>query len=265
MFTKICGRLSGWLALGIATTAVAQNETLLDQGNFAQLLNNSNPYLNSSFRVTGNITLPPSWIPVGTPGSPASLRFNGSYHALSGLNVETTAANTPTGLFGYLVDSWVHSVILNQPSVLSHGGGSETGAIAGRVLRTNITGNIVTGGSVETRGDAGSLSGQTRYAHAGGIIGSASLSRIENNLNNARVHTTEDYCHAGGITAYQGNSTTSGNLNTGAVSTDRISSRRWWDDGTSNRQHNQWQPQHGGGQHYGRKCLHWRGNGTSIR
>ena len=220
MFTKVRSRLSGWLALGITTTVVAQNTILLDQSNFVYLLNNSNPDLNSNFRVIEDITLPPSWTPVGTPDSPASLRLNGSYHTLFGLNAITHGNNMPTGLFGYLVDSWVHGVILHQPVVLSHGNASEAGSIAGRALRTNITDNLVTGGAVETRGGIGSFSGQYRYSHAGGVTGSASSSRIENNLNNATVHTTGDYCHAGGTTGYQYfSSTTSGNLNTGAVGT----------------------------------------------
>ena len=209
------------LTLGITTTAVAQNDEqnviFLDQSNFAELLSNSNPDINSRFRLIEDITLPPSWTPVGTPDSPASLNFNGSYHAIKGLNVETTATNAPTGFFGYLVDSWVYDVIVNRPSVISHGDGSETGVIAGRILRTNITGNIVTGGTVETHGDVGSSSGLTRYAYAGGLIGSASHSRIENNLNNATVSTEGNYCDAGGITAIQRNSTTSGNLNRGAI------------------------------------------------
>ena len=182
-------KLFGLFMLGVTTTTVVQSETLLDQSNFFSTLNN-NPNINGSFRVIEDITLTSSWTPVGTPGSPASLNFNGSYYVISGLNVETTAANTPTGLFGYLVDSWVHSVILHQPAVISHGDGSETGAIAGRVLRTNITGNIVTGGSVETYGDTVSPDDRSRYSYAGGITGSASSSRIENNLNNATVHTT---------------------------------------------------------------------------
>ena len=214
-------KLFGLLMLGITTTVVARDEILLNQDNFARLLNNSNPDLNGgSYQVVEDITLPLPWTPVGTPDNPASLRFNGSYHAIFGLNVETMEDNTPTGLFGYLVDSWVHSVIVHLPSVLSHGDASEAGPIAGRILRTNITGNLVTGGSVETRGDVGSLEGQEYYSYAGGIIGSASFSRIENNLNNATVHTIGNYCHAAGITARQDNSTTSGNVNTGAVSTD---------------------------------------------
>ena len=211
------GRLS-LLSLGITTTAVAQT-ILLDQSNFVQQLNNSNPNLNSSFRLIEDITLPPNWIwtPVGTEDSPASLKFNGSYHAISGLNVITTENNTPTAMFGYLVDSWVYSVILNLPSVISHGDGSETATIAGRVLRTNITNNIVAGGSVETRGDVGSPAGRNRYSYAGGLTGSASHSRIENNLNNATVYTTGNYCHASGITARQKRSITSNNLNMGNV------------------------------------------------
>ena len=209
-------RLFGWLALGMMTTAVAQDEILLNQSSFAQLLSN-NP--SGNFRVTEDITLSSPWTPVGTLDSPTSLNFNGSYHVISGLNVETTTANTPTGLFGYLVDSWVHGVILDQPAVLSHGDGSETGAIAGKILRTNITNNLVTGGTVETRGDVGS-SGQARYAYTGGITGSASSSCIEGSLNSARVHTTGDRCYAGGVTGYQSGSTTRSNLNTGAVSTD---------------------------------------------
>ena len=211
--------LLGLLMSGITTTAVAQNITLLDQGNFFSTLNNNNPNLNGSFLVTEDITLPPYWTPVGTLDSPASLKFNGSNYVISGLNVVTTAAKTPTGLFGYLVDSWVHSVILDRPAVLSHGSRSETGAIAGRVLRSNITDNLIAGGSVGTRGDIGG-SGQDRYAYAGGVTGSASLSRIERNLNNARVHTTGNRCHAGGVTGYQTtNCITSGNLNMGEIST----------------------------------------------
>ena len=215
----------GLLAMGITTAAFAQDETiLLDQDNFAQWLNNSNPDLNNgNFRVIEDITLPPSWIPVGTSGSPASLRFNGSYHVISGLNATTEENNTPTGLFGYLVDSWVHSVILHQPVVVSHGNASEAGSIAGKILSTNITGNLVTGGLVETRGRGDVELPFFRdhyYSHAGGITGSASLSRIEDNLNNAAVNTIGVYCNAGGITGSQtDNSITSGNLNTGAVST----------------------------------------------
>ena len=208
----------GLLMLGITTTSVAQNTTFLNQENFARLLNNSNPDLNGgSYQVVEDITLPPSWTPVGTADSPASLKFNGSYRAIFGLNATTEGDNTPTGLFGYLVDSWVHSVILYQPYVLSDGKGSEAGAIAGRILRTNITGNLVTGGSVETRGDVGLLSGRARYSYAGGITGSASYSRIENNLNNAMVHTIGNFCHAavGRGDFNKINSITSGNVNTG--------------------------------------------------
>ena len=214
-------KLFGLLVLGITTTVAAQDEILLDQGNFARLLNNSNPDLNGSyFQVVEDITLPLSWTPVGTAASPASLNFNGSYRAISGLNAITEGDNTPTGLFGYLVDSWVHSVILYRPVVHSEGDRSEAGAIAGRILRTNITENLVTGGSVRTHGDVGSPEGQDHYSYAGGIIGSASFSRIENNLNNARVHTTGNYCHAGGVMGYQSSCTTSGNINTGDVSSE---------------------------------------------
>ena len=212
----------GLLALGIATTVVAQDVILLDQSNFVYLLNNSNPSLNGgSYQVTEDITLLPNWIwtPVGTEASPASLNFNGSYHVINGLRVETTTANTPTALFGYLVDSWVHSVILILPSVLSHGDGSETGTIVGKALRTNITDNLVIGGSVGSRGDTGSSFNLARYAYAGGITGSASHSRIENNLNNATVHTTGSRCYAAGVTANQEHSTTSNNINMGDIRT----------------------------------------------
>ena len=203
------------LTLGITTTAVGQDTIFLNQSNFVYLLNNSNPSISGgSFRVVEDITLPASWIwtPIGTADNPASLNFNGSYHAISGLNATTTGNNIPTGLFGYLVDSWVHHVLLDQPFVLSHGNGSEAGAIAGRILGTNIMDNLVTGGSVETRGSFRS--------YAGGLTGSADSSRIEDNLNNATVHTIGWHCYAGGATGFQsGSSTTIGNLNTGAVRT----------------------------------------------
>ena len=214
-------KLFGLLTLGITTTVVAQNTTLLNQDNFARLLNNSNPDLNGgSYQVVEDITLPLSWTPVGTPDNPASLKFNGSYHAIFGLNVETMEDNTPTGLFGYLVDSWVHSVIVHLPSVLSHGDASETGAIAGRILRTNITGNLVTGGSVETRGDGEAPFDRKPYSYAGGLVGSGDSSRIENNLNNATIHTIGNHCSAAGTVGYQTGSTVSGNLNLGTVKTE---------------------------------------------
>ena len=78
-------KLFGLLTLGITTTAVAQDEILLGQDNFTRLLNNSNPDLNGrSYQVVENITLPLPWTPVGTPDNPASLKFNGSYQAISG-------------------------------------------------------------------------------------------------------------------------------------------------------------------------------------
>ena len=215
----------GLLTLGITTTVVAQDTIFLNQTNFVYFLNNSNPGLNSDFRLVENITLPPSWswTPIGTSDNPATLRFNGSYHAISGLNVTTVENNTPTGLFGYLVDSWVHGVILDRIFVRSEGDASEAGAIAGRILRTNITENLVTGGTVETRGDINSPERNDHHSCAGGITGSASSSRIENNLNNAAVNTTGRFCYAGGIIGCQEYSTASGNVNTGNVSTKELS------------------------------------------
>ena len=201
-------------------TATNNDVQLLGQNNFTYYLNNSNPLINGTFQLVDDIELGNvTWVPVGTLNNPTMLTFDGNGHIISGLNVTTDGDSTPTGLFGYLVDSWIHSLSLKSPHVLSSGNGSPAGAVVGEMERSNVTDNISYLGQVSTEGDW--LSRPFSYSSAGGLVGwMKDFSRVENNLNTGAVSTNGGYVDAGGVVGYaSSNSTTTGNLNTGAVST----------------------------------------------
>ena len=112
--------LAGLLVSGLSRAEVI----LLGQRNITDYLNNhNNRTLNGHFRQVENIDLSAytPWEPVGTLARPMTLSFDGDGYLITGLNISTHQASTPTGLFGYLVDSWVKRVTLVRPFVLSQG------------------------------------------------------------------------------------------------------------------------------------------------
>ena len=175
---------------------------------------------NDTYKLTADINLSDytSWIPIGNQSHPFTGRLDGNGHSISGLNATTTTVDTPAGLFGYLKDGWIHNLFLDQPYILSINDGSPAGAIAGKMVHSNVTHVIKHLGSVETRG-AQQLNSDN--STAGGLVGLAQDgSRIKNNLNTGPVSTTGIGADAGGVVGVaHTNSIVSGNLNTGSVRT----------------------------------------------
>ena len=201
------------LSFAIASSVNGQDTLyLLDNDNFREYLNAENT-TNGTYQLIENIILtgPQSPIGSGSIEHPLRLELNGDGYSISGINVTTEAPNTPAGLFGFLVDSWVHHLFLDQPHILSTGDGSPAGAVVGEMTNSKVTDVINHQGVVRTEGDSSA---------AGGLVGRASSSTVSGNLNSGAVSTEDIAANAGGIVGTAlSNSVVSGNLNTGAVST----------------------------------------------
>ena len=199
---------------------------LLDNSNFTEYLNATNVINDTTYELIGNITLTGTQIPIGSREDALSLTLDGGGYSISGLDVTTDENNTPAGLFGYLVNSRVNNLFLNEPTVLSRGKASPAGAVVGEMDNSTVTDVTNHNGRVTTDGGVtGSFSTGFRYSSAGGLVGWArDRSRVENTLNTGMVRTISDDSPAGGAVGIASrNSLVSGNLNTGAVRTDRIS------------------------------------------
>ena len=175
---------------------------------------------NGTYKLTADINLSDytPWVPIGSRSHPFTGRLDGNGHSISGLHATTTTVDTPAGLFGYLKDGRIHNLFLDQPYILSTSDGSPAGAIAGKMVHSNVTHVINHRGSVETRG-AQFQDGD--YSPGGGLVGLAQGgSQVRNNLNTGLVRTIGRVAHAGGGVGFaHSNSPVSGNLNTGPVST----------------------------------------------
>ena len=210
----------GLLASVAVHSARSQEIYRLDNSNFTEYLNANNP-TNGTYELIGDITLTGTQNPIGSLHPPLSLTLNGNGHVISGLNVITEEVRTPAGLFGFLVNSWVHNLFLNQPAVLSTGNGSPAGAVVGEMVNSTVTDVINHLGTIKTDGRVSGVSDRDiRYPSAGGLVGWArDRSRVENTLNTGTVRTSGTYGFAGGAVGEAVNSRVSGNLNTGTVRT----------------------------------------------
>ena len=198
---------------------------LLDNSNFTEYLNATNVINGITYELIGNITLTGTQNPIGSREDALSLTLDGGGYSISGLDVTTDENNTPAGLFGYLVNSRVNNLFLNEPTVLSRGRASPAGAVVGEMDNSTVTDVTNHNGRVTTDGGVtGSFSTGFRYSSAGGLVGWArDRSRVENTLNTGMVRTISDDSPAGGAVGIAEGSPVSGNLNTGAVRTERKS------------------------------------------
>ena len=210
----------GLLASVAVHSARSQEIYRLDNSNFTEYLNANNP-TNGTYELIGDITLTGTQNPIGSLQPPLSLTLNGNGHVISGLNVITEEVRTPAGLFGFLVNSRVHNLFLNQPAVLSTGDGSPAGAVVGEMDNSTVEDVINYNGTVKTDGERSGVPSNYHFSDAGGLVGRArDRSRVENTLNTGTVRTNKGRANAGGAVGKASlSSTVSGNLNTGTVRT----------------------------------------------
>ena len=172
----------------------AEDITLLNNSNFAKYINADHP-VNGSYWLTEPIDLSKfnQWKPVGNESVPFSVKLYGNYKAINGLNITDNSDNAYSGLFGYLVDSWVERLFIDKPAIEVTGSRIAAGAVAGKVESTTIT---------EVINHSGKISASGIFFNVGGIVGEASNSILSNNLATGTETIIGKFGKSGGIVAY---------------------------------------------------------------
>ncbi|WP_257281297.1 hypothetical protein [Endozoicomonas sp. ISHI1] len=180
----------------------------LDNSNFNQYLNADHP-VEGRYELIGNIDLSGSqWKPVGNTSKSFSVTLLGNGYVISGLELSTSAGNTPSGLFGSLHNSTIQQILFKQPKVTSTGNTSPTGVLVGVLKGSRVEEVVNSAGAIQTGGF---------HSHAGGIAGSISDSVIRDSVNTGTVSTTGSASTGGIAGVVDQGSSVSNNLNIGRI------------------------------------------------
>ena len=167
---------------------------------FAELVNSGgydvNAVLTDDIVLSGSaITAPdentPVWTPIGSSSLPFSGSFDGQYHKITGLYVNTDADYA--GLFGYTNNAEIKNIGIENSYIK---GGSYTGALVGYTYNSN-------GAITNCYGKNNTVIGSD---YTGGLAGSAEYSPIEESFNALGSVTGNNY--VGGIAGYMYHSDT---------------------------------------------------------
>ncbi|MCD7736826.1 MAG: Ig-like domain-containing protein [Lachnospiraceae bacterium] len=220
------GQLFWFAALVNGTTTIKVNE------NEVALENISAADADANGRLATNIEIPDgyTWTPIGNydmdkyEGSKYDGTFDGQNHSISGLYINTSAADCPQGLFGYIENG---GTVQNVTVV-----GTVTGSYAGGVAGyndgtvTDCTGNVTVSGSTFVGGvvgvNNGTMSGCSNTAAitgtgtgstVGGAVGQNS-GKMSDCTNSGTVSGSYS---VGGIVGNNDTNSVSGCANSGTV------------------------------------------------
>jgi len=164
-------------------------------------VNGGTSYAGQYFRLTANISMTSSFVPIGSSAtSPFSGTFWGDGHTISNLTMTNTTSQRQ-GLFGCVKRGWIDSVIVSG----TVSGGDTTGGIVGSLIK----------GTVKGCTNNATISGN--YRCHGGIVGAMYYGRIINCRNTGTNNNTGAYQH-GGIAGFARYASTIRNcVNTGTI------------------------------------------------
>lgn len=204
---------------------------IADSKDLVQLVANVNGgtnYEGKYFELANDLDLNnKEWTPIGTGSNNFKGNFNGDFHKISNLNLNTTTA-VNAGLFGYISNTaygnpngviknlHVSGNITNTKTEVQHLGGicgnadnfanisncSFEGSITGVANYVGgICGHIGSGTTVCASKNSGNIisTDSSGYAETGGIAGSAASSVITNCYNEGNIKGTK---YVGGITGH---------------------------------------------------------------
>lgn len=214
-------------------------KTAQDLANLAYMVNNSNSYEYTYFKLDRSIDLnygisvnayssnAKEWTSIGNTYNQFKGNFDGNSYTIDGLYKNS--------LFGYIYNGSVKNLTMETGYIYDN---YIAGSIASYIYETTISNcknnGTINSSSFSSEGAIGGLVGAmedskissssnyanvtSTYCTAGGIVGAIYNSNISNSYNYATVSSTYDY--AGGIAgyAYDNNSSCSGCRNSGYVS-----------------------------------------------
>jgi hypothetical protein len=173
----------------------------------ATLVNGGESFYNKYFKLTSDIELVSAWTPIGTEDHPFSGYFNGDYHEITELSIESSSDYQ--GLFGLVVESYAGDYVVKNLAVSgSVEGGQYVGLLAGRVQSGDIENCYVNG----------TVSGTS---YVGGMVGAIENVILINSRSDSEVSATGD--RVGGITGRVTEGQISKCITTGSVSSSSVS------------------------------------------
>ena len=165
-------------------------------------VNGGTSYAGQYFRLTANISMSSSFVPIGSSYTyPFSGTFWGDGHTISNLTMTNTTTQRQ-GLFGCVKHGWIDSVIVSGTVT----GGDTTGGIVGSLIKGTVKGctnNATIAGS---------------YKCHGGIVGAMYDSRVINCRNTGSNNAVAQYQQAGIVGFARYASTIRNCVNTGTIS-----------------------------------------------
>ena len=162
-------------------------------------LDNVRYNLAGDYVLTADISLSEysNWVPIGTQDDPFTGKINGNGKVIFDLKTNGTT-ELLTGLFGYVFGGEIIDFTLEEVDV---NGGTFTGAIAGAIDDSTITGCSISGKI-------------TSLSSSGGVAGSVNYSVITNCHSTCEISSAID---AGGIAGQIYNSTVTNSSSTGVI------------------------------------------------
>ena len=149
---------------------------------FRDAVNGGNSYEGKVVKLTKSLDLSGvDWTPIGETGAKFKGTFDGGYHVIDGLTIESEAGFT--GFFGRVEDATIKNLGIVNAVVSSSD--YDTAILAANTI----------GGSIENCFVTGKASG---YAGVGGIIGSTHGSSNPTTVKNCYVRATLEYADARG-------------------------------------------------------------------
>lgn len=205
--------------------------TITDEAGLIAVAND----LSGSYQLGADIELKGSWKPLGSEEQPFVGTFDGNYHKITNLRIQTNVAENNHGLFGYIgVAGTVKNTVVKVMDNSYVKGGNNVGAIAGYnagiidqcgLEASAVSDTFTVSGSENVGGiagyNAGSISGCFNRAeiyssgdYAGGITGYTINGSVLESYNTGEITAGNK---AGGITGYMKDSTIRNCMNTGAL------------------------------------------------
>jgi hypothetical protein len=150
------------------------------------------PYRSASYKLMNDITLPSSaWTPIGQAGyALMGATFDGNGHSISGLTINTSAATTDQGLFGFVSSGTVIKNLGLKGVSITVGSTSGSGVYVGSLI------GISSGADVQNCYTAGSITASgSKVVAVGGIVGSfTGLSKnLKTSYSRVNVSSTANY------------------------------------------------------------------------
>ena len=210
MKTKInrwlAGMLTAIMILSMIPVSSFAAEADLTIGNYAELLafaesvNGGETYEGKTVRLDVNVELGGEtnlWVPIGTSGAPFSGTFDGNYHVVSGLYVNS---DSNAGFFGYVKNGNIKNLVVR-------------GNVTGKENVGGIVGNVGGGDIVNCGNEADVSGGRFIGGVAGYVSGTAS---VDGCYNTASVNASTGYI-GGVVGTFWGTQTAKNCYNTGTV------------------------------------------------